>query len=132
MASQSNVDFPPQPPSSDGYPTVVVIVFVSIGGVFFTLVLAAAIFCFLKKCKNKKKTCQKTEAVHIDEHKKMKEVIVEGPHGTQSVVITVQDDIHVGEKIDKKASVEESLNDKSVAEQRNASSTSVANSAPPS
>lgn len=41
--------------------------------------------------------------IHVDEHKKIKEQIVEGPHGKlEAVVLSVEDDIHVDEVIGKK------------------------------
>lgn len=90
---------PPPAPPNNHHPTVIVIVFISLGGVFFLAFLAAALFCFLKK--RNKKTVQETDLIHIDEHKKVKEAIVEGPHGSEVVMISVEDDIHIDEEVMK-------------------------------
>ena len=58
----------------------------------------AALWCFLKK---KKKMVKKAENVHIDEHRTVKENIVQGPHGTETVMLSVEDDIHIEEDIRK-------------------------------
>ena len=70
---------------------------------FFLAFLAAALFCFLKK--RKKKTVQETEIVHFNEHKKVKEAIVEGRHGPEAVVLSVEDDVHIDEVIVKSEKV---------------------------
>ncbi|XP_062097295.1 protein TRACHEARY ELEMENT DIFFERENTIATION-RELATED 7A-like [Humulus lupulus] len=101
---------PPQPPSPDNHPTVIVIVFISVGGVFFLAFFAAALFCFLKR---KKKTVQKTKLVHFDEHEKVTKAIVEGRHGTEAVVLSVEDDVHIEEEVLKSEKVGESLHAKS-------------------
>lgn len=68
--------------------------------------MAAALFCFVKK--RKEKTIEETEIIHIDEHRKIKEAIVEGPHGScQTVVLSVEDDIHVNEEIIRSEKIEE-------------------------
>ncbi|XP_062099757.1 protein TRACHEARY ELEMENT DIFFERENTIATION-RELATED 7A-like [Humulus lupulus] len=127
MASQNNFPFPkspppppqppirphplpPQPPSPDNHPTVIVIVFISVGGVFFLAFLAAALFCFLKKRKNKK--VQKDEMIHFDEHKKVTEAIVECRHGPEAVVLSVEDDVHFEKEVVKTEKVGESLHAK--------------------
>ncbi|KAL4651081.1 hypothetical protein ACB092_01G133600 [Castanea dentata] len=93
---------PPPPPSppSDNHPTVIVIVFISFGSLFFFAFLAAALFCFLKK--KKKKAVQEVEIIHVDEHKNVKGAIMPGPHGTESVILSVEDDVHIDEVIAKK------------------------------
>lgn len=63
----------------------------------------AALWCFLKK--KKKKMVQKAENVHIDEHRTVKESMVQGPHGTETVMLSVEDDIHIEEDI-KKSEIE--------------------------
>ncbi|XP_039071273.1 tumor necrosis factor ligand superfamily member 6-like [Hibiscus syriacus] len=85
----------PIPPSPNNH-TVIIIVFISCGGVFLLTFLAATLFCFLKK-----KEVQKADAVHMDEQMKIKEAIVEGPHGTSSVLLEIEDDIHIDEEIAK-------------------------------
>lgn len=37
----------------------------------------------------------------MDEHKKITEQIVEGPHGKEALVLSIEDDIHVDEVIKK-------------------------------
>ncbi|PON76317.1 PC-Esterase [Parasponia andersonii] len=102
---------PPPPPSPDNHPTVIVIVFISVGGVFFLAFLAAALFCFLKK--RKKKTVQENEIVHFKEHKKVTEATVEGRHGPEAVVLSVEDDVHIEEEIVKTKKVGKGLHAKS-------------------
>lgn len=58
----------------------------------------AALWCFLKK---KKKMVRKAENVHIDEHRHVAERMVQGPNGTESVILSVEDDIHIEEDIRK-------------------------------
>ncbi|XP_059629915.1 protein TRACHEARY ELEMENT DIFFERENTIATION-RELATED 6-like [Cornus florida] len=111
MASpSSNLDFPhfspPPPPhfvpprSPDHHSTVIVIVFVSFGCLCFLAFLAVALFCFIKKWK-KKKTVQETDFIRTDEHLKIKEAIVHGPHGQDAVTLSIDDDVHVDELIRK-------------------------------
>ncbi|KAK8548977.1 hypothetical protein V6N12_061878 [Hibiscus sabdariffa] len=85
----------------------ITIVFVSCGGVFFLAFLAAALFCFLKK---KKKTVQEARVVHVDEHMKIKEAIVQGPDGPRTVLLEVEDDIHIDEVIAKTQRIEKGSN----------------------
>ncbi|PON99688.1 Concanavalin A-like lectin/glucanase domain containing protein [Trema orientale] len=103
---------PPQPPSPDNHPTVIVIVFISVGGVLFLAFLAASLFCFLKKRK-KRTAVQENEIVHFKEHKKVTEAIVEGRHGPEAVVLSVEDDVHIEEEIVKSEKVGEGLHAKS-------------------
>lgn len=63
--------------------------------------LAFALFCCIQK--RKKKKTQQADIVHIDEHKKVTETIVPGPFGKPTVVISVEDDVHVDEVIKKNA-----------------------------
>ncbi|XP_076891209.1 uncharacterized protein LOC143542527 [Bidens hawaiensis] len=89
----------PPPPSPPGnHSTVIVVVFVSCGGVFFLAFVMVALWCFLKK---RKKMVTKAENVHFDEHRKVSERIVQGPNGTESVILSVEDDIHIEEDIRK-------------------------------
>lgn len=78
---------------------MIVIVFFSLGGLLFLSLLAFALFWFIKK--RKKRTSQETEVIHIDKHKKVKEEIVSGPFGPQTVVLSVEDDVHIDEEIKK-------------------------------
>ncbi|CAK7346837.1 unnamed protein product [Dovyalis caffra] len=116
MASSNNFDFPPTPPhvrpppphirppppapSPSDSTTVIVIVFVSFGGLIFLAFLATALWCFIKK--KKKKTPEETDIVHVGEHLKVKEVVVEYPHGPKAVLLEIVDDVHVDEEIKKK------------------------------
>lgn len=61
--------------------------------------LAFALFCCIKK--RKKRTSQETEIIHFDEHKKVKEAVVSGPFGQKTVVLSVEDDVHIDEEIKK-------------------------------
>ncbi|XP_040997984.1 protein TRACHEARY ELEMENT DIFFERENTIATION-RELATED 7A-like [Juglans microcarpa x Juglans regia] len=89
---------PPPSPSPDNHPTVIVIVFISLGGLFFLAFLAAALFCFINK---RKKTVEETDIIHVDEHRTIKEAIIPGPHGPRAVVLSIDDDIHIDEVIRK-------------------------------
>lgn len=44
---------------------------------------------------------QETDIIHVDKHLKVKEGIVQGPHGPEAVVLSVEDDVHVVEEIKK-------------------------------
>lgn len=88
---------PPAPSPSNN--TVIIVVFVTCGGLFFLAFLAVALFCFLKK--KKKKTAQETDIVHVDEHFRVKEATVPGLHGTKAVVLEIEDDVHVDKEIVK-------------------------------
>ncbi|XP_058097319.1 protein TRACHEARY ELEMENT DIFFERENTIATION-RELATED 7A [Magnolia sinica] len=93
----SIVPTPPSPPSGNN--TVIIVVFVSLGGLFFLAFLAVALCCFIKK--KKKKMVQETEVVDIDEHIKVQEAIVPGPRGPHAVILSVEDDIQIHEDIKK-------------------------------
>ncbi|GFS37549.1 hypothetical protein Acr_00g0052610 [Actinidia rufa] len=41
---------------------------------------------------------QETDIIHIDEHLKVKEASVPGPHGARTVALTIDDDVHVEEQ----------------------------------
>ncbi|WZZ63582.1 hypothetical protein YC2023_074952 [Brassica napus] len=58
------------------------------------------VICFMikKKCK---KNSNKSEIVRVDEHYKMNEAIVEGPHGPEAVVLSVEDDVHIEDLVKK-------------------------------
>ncbi|XP_034675200.1 uncharacterized protein LOC117906323 [Vitis riparia] len=94
-----HINPPPPSPSPDSHPTVIIIVFVSLGGLFFLAFLSVALCCFLKK--RKKKMVQETDIIKVDEHLTVKEAIVPGPHGEQAVVLFVDDDVHIQEEIRK-------------------------------
>ncbi|XP_022751382.1 formin-like protein 2 [Durio zibethinus] len=102
---------PPAPvipaPSSSNH-TVIIFVFVSCGGLFLLAFLAVALFCFFKK--TKKKTVQEKDNVHVDEHLKMKEAIVPGPHGPRAVFLEIEDDVHIDEEIVKTERIKQGSN----------------------
>ncbi|XP_027093402.1 protein TRACHEARY ELEMENT DIFFERENTIATION-RELATED 7A [Coffea arabica] len=106
---------PPPPPSPpDHHSTVIIIVFVSFGCLLFLACSLLALWCFLKK--RKKKAVEETKIVNMDEHLKVQEAIVQGPHGQKTVVLSVEDDVHVNEvdyKKSKSLSDEQSMHAKS-------------------
>ncbi|XP_022765887.1 proline-rich receptor-like protein kinase PERK2 [Durio zibethinus] len=111
--------YPPPPPHVNPPPTplppapspnnhmVIILVSVSCGGLSLAF-LAVALFCFLKK--KKKKTIQETEVVHVDENLKVKEAIVPGPHGPHTVILEIEDDFQIDEKIVKTEKIERGSN----------------------
>ncbi|KAL3513790.1 hypothetical protein ACH5RR_026507 [Cinchona calisaya] len=106
---------PPPPPSTpDHHSTVIIIVFISFGCLLFLACSLLALWCFLKK--RKKKTVEEKKIINIDEHLKVKEAIVQGRHGQKTVVLSVEDDVHINEIDMKKSnslSEEENLHAKS-------------------
>ncbi|XP_010500120.1 PREDICTED: uncharacterized protein LOC104777543 [Camelina sativa] len=97
MASTNAVYRPTPTPDHDT--TVVVVVFVSLGCVMFLAFLAFVIWFLIKKRSRKHR--ERSEAVRVDEHFKMKEAIVEGPDGKKSVVLSVEDDVQFADAIKK-------------------------------
>ncbi|XP_019057309.1 PREDICTED: uncharacterized protein LOC104806849 [Tarenaya hassleriana] len=97
MASSNAVNSPHPTPGDDT--TVIVVVFVSVGCVLF-LAFFACVICFLFRMKCKKRV-EKTETVQVDEHLKVREAIVDGPHGPHAVVISVEDDVRIQDEIKK-------------------------------
>ncbi|GMJ02402.1 hypothetical protein HRI_003909400 [Hibiscus trionum] len=81
---------------------VIIIVLFSCGGFIFLACAAVALYCFLYR----KKKVEETDLVHVDEHLKVKEAVVSGPHGPHAVVIGIEDDFHVTEDIVKTEKVE--------------------------
>ncbi|KAK2980373.1 hypothetical protein RJ640_014546 [Escallonia rubra] len=55
--------------------------------------------------KKKKKTRQETDIIKVDEHLKVHEVIIPGPHGAETVVLSIDEDIHIQEEIKKNETV---------------------------
>ncbi|KAJ6289198.1 hypothetical protein OIU76_025076 [Salix suchowensis] len=102
---------PPPPPAPGHHPTVIIVVFVSLGGLFFLAFLAVALCCFIKK--KKKKTVQKTEILGFDEHAKVQEAIVAGPHGEKITVLSIEEDVHLVEEIEKNEKLAEGSRSKS-------------------
>ncbi|KAL0438191.1 UNVERIFIED_CONTAM: protein TRACHEARY ELEMENT DIFFERENTIATION-RELATED 6 [Sesamum latifolium] len=97
---------PPPPPSSpDNGPTVIVIVFISFGSVFFLALCLFTLWCLIKK--RKKKAVEETDIIRTtDKHLRVKEAIVEGPHGPETVVLSIEEDKHTKEEIVKNEKVE--------------------------
>ncbi|OVA00287.1 hypothetical protein BVC80_1495g77 [Macleaya cordata] len=116
---------PPSPAPSNH--TTIIIVFVSLGGLFFLAFLSVALCCFMKR--KKKKMVQETEIINIDEHMKVQEVIVPGPHGKQAVVLSIEEDVHIQEAIKKNERVGEGLHTKSLESSEGLHGTSSAESA---
>ncbi|MFS7940997.1 hypothetical protein Hanom_Chr05g00470961 [Helianthus anomalus] len=77
--------------------TVIVVVFVSFGCVFF-VGLALVAWCFIMNTAKCSKTTNKDEMVHVDEHLKVRKNFVKGPNGTEAVSISVDDDLHIDEQ----------------------------------
>ncbi|KAH7663757.1 Concanavalin A-like lectin/glucanase domain-containing protein [Dioscorea alata] len=86
----------PPPPAPHHY-TVIIVVFVSLSGLFLLAFLAAC--CFIKQ--KKKKSTQKTEIINVEDHVHVHETIVPGPHGQKIVILDVDEDIKVQEDIKK-------------------------------
>ncbi|KAK4433748.1 protein TRACHEARY ELEMENT DIFFERENTIATION-RELATED 6 [Sesamum alatum] len=96
------------PSSTDNGPTVVVVVFISLGCVFFLGVCLFAFWFLIKRWK--KKSVQETDIIRCDEHLKVKEDIVKGPFGPQAVILSIEEDKHFEEETSKKEKqVEEEL-----------------------
>ncbi|XP_047983775.1 protein TRACHEARY ELEMENT DIFFERENTIATION-RELATED 7A-like [Salvia hispanica] len=93
------------PPSPDNGPTVVIVVFASFGCFFFAAFCCFALWCFIKK-RREKKTVNETDIVRTDEHIRVKEAIVQGPNGPELVVLSIEDDKHIQEEIIKNEKME--------------------------
>ncbi|KAJ0748575.1 hypothetical protein HanRHA438_Chr05g0244841 [Helianthus annuus] len=74
--------------------TVIFVVFISLGCVFFLAPIVITLCYFMKKWKCSK-SVEKNEMVHLDEHRKMSENIFQGPNGMKTMAITIDDDLHV-------------------------------------
>ncbi|XP_011075018.1 uncharacterized protein LOC105159602 [Sesamum indicum] len=96
------------PSSTDNGPTVVIVVFISLGCIFFFGVCLFAFWFLIKRWK--KKSVQETDIIRADEHLKVKEDIVKGPFGPQAVILSIEEDKHFEEETTKKEKqVEEKL-----------------------
>ncbi|XP_055835009.1 protein TRACHEARY ELEMENT DIFFERENTIATION-RELATED 6 [Solanum dulcamara] len=86
---------PPLPPSSSEHSyTIVIFVFSTFGCILLGLAILAFCSYFLKKKKNTI-IVEEKEVKHIDDHLKIKEAIVEGPHGKlETIVLSVEEDMH--------------------------------------
>ncbi|EPS72217.1 hypothetical protein M569_02549, partial [Genlisea aurea] len=76
---------------------VVAIVLASFGGLLGIALLAAALFCCIKK--RKKKIDHRRDVIDFVEHLKLQEEIIPGPRGTQAVVLRIDDEVHIEEDI---------------------------------
>ncbi|TMW86325.1 hypothetical protein EJD97_021548 [Solanum chilense] len=86
---------PPPPPSSDQSYTIVILVFSTFGCILLGLAILAFCTYFLKKKKKSTMIVEEKEVKHIDDHVKMKEAIVEGPHGKlETIVLSIEEDLH--------------------------------------
>ncbi|XVF64406.1 hypothetical protein PTKIN_Ptkin09bG0166600 [Pterospermum kingtungense] len=101
---------------------VIIVVFVSCGCLFLLAFLAVGLFCFLKKKMNK--TVEEADVVHVDEHLKVKEAIGPGPHGPHTVLLEIEDDVHIEEEIAKTRRTKQGSNLKAL-EAGEASSSSI-------
>lgn len=97
----------PPPPPPGHHSTIIVVIFVSLGGLFFLAFLAIAL-CYLIK-KRKKRAIQETDVVRIDEHVRVQEAIIQGPHGAQAVILSIEEDVHVEEDIKRNKMVRKGI-----------------------
>ncbi|MCD7466013.1 hypothetical protein HAX54_002326 [Datura stramonium] len=81
---------------------IIIIVFPIFGFILLCMGLLA-LRCYLKKKKKKTTMVEETEVKHIDDHMRVKEDFVKGPHGRpESVVLSVEEDLHVDDDIIRK------------------------------
>ncbi|CAL1362905.1 unnamed protein product [Linum trigynum] len=79
-------------------PTVIIIVvFISFGGLLCLAGLAAVVLCCLKKLKKKPTAKHEVDLIHVDEHARVKEAVVPG----SAVVLEIEEDLHVDEVVRK-------------------------------
>ncbi|KAL3638893.1 hypothetical protein CASFOL_016800 [Castilleja foliolosa] len=92
-------------PGGDEGPTVIIVVFVSFGFIFFAVFSLFALWCLLNKRKKKKtfdvEVEEETDIIRTDKHRRVKEAIVQGPHGLKTLVLSVEEDKHVQKEIIK-------------------------------
>ncbi|CAN4121179.1 unnamed protein product [Withania somnifera] len=86
---------PPPPTSSSEHSyTIIVFVFSTFGCILIGLAILA-FWCYLMKKRKSTIIVEEKEVKHIDDHLKIKEAIVEGPHGKlETVVLSVEEDLH--------------------------------------
>ncbi|WVZ06796.1 hypothetical protein V8G54_020142 [Vigna mungo] len=68
--------------------------------------VAFALFCCVQR---RKKKMQRKKVIHFDEQKRVQETIVSGPFGQNTVVVTVEDNVHIDEEITKSEKVGHSV-----------------------
>ncbi|KAK6115006.1 hypothetical protein DH2020_007275 [Rehmannia glutinosa] len=107
MASFPHITPPPPPTSPDDGPIVIIVIFVSFGCIFFLAFFMFALWCLIKKRKKKTVEVEETDVIRTDKHRKVKEAIVQGPHGPQVVVLSIEEDKHTQKQIIKNEKVEE-------------------------
>lgn len=56
---------------------------------------------------------QETEIIHFDEHRKVQEAVIPGPHGPKAVILSIEEDVHLDEEVRKKEKFGEELHAKS-------------------
>ncbi|GMH00835.1 hypothetical protein Nepgr_002674 [Nepenthes gracilis] len=89
------------PPPSPSNATIVVIVVFSFGGLFLLGAFLLALYCLVNEKRKKKKEVEETEDIDVDEHMKVRGLIMPGPHGPRTVVLSVEDDVNVHERFRK-------------------------------
>ncbi|KAL4272310.1 hypothetical protein GQ457_13G009710 [Hibiscus cannabinus] len=89
---------PPVPPGPDH--TVIIAVFVSLGGAFFLAFLAVGLFCLAKRKKNVIIIPPPVEETAcVEEHRHIQETITTSPCGEETVTVTVDDDVRIHEAV---------------------------------
>ncbi|KAK9740920.1 hypothetical protein RND81_03G071100 [Saponaria officinalis] len=104
MASSNNgINYPHPPTPSPDNPTVIVVVVICFGGLFVLGAILLGIWCIFKRhCKKKKKKLvHERKDVDVDEHLKVQELVLPGPHGPKTMVISVEDEVRVHEDVHK-------------------------------
>ncbi|KAJ8424561.1 hypothetical protein Cgig2_013208 [Carnegiea gigantea] len=91
---------PPPVPTPDHHPTVIVIVVISFSSLLFLGACLFSLWCLLWRHK-KRKFVQKTEDIDVDEHRKVQEMVLPGPHGPKTMVLSVEDEVRVHDKVSK-------------------------------
>ncbi|KAJ8541550.1 hypothetical protein K7X08_002366 [Anisodus acutangulus] len=91
----NNFPFPPPPSFSDHSYTIIIFFFSTFSCILLGLVVLAFCSYLLKKKKKSTIIVETKEVKHTDDHLKIKEAIVEGPHGKlETVVLSVEEDLH--------------------------------------
>lgn len=93
----TSIDDVTSPPAGGQKHTGVIVACVSLGGVFFIAFIAMGLLCLAKK---KKKpiliqVIPPRPAACVEQHEVIHETVIQGSHGEQAVVITVEDDVRV-------------------------------------
>ncbi|XP_049386376.1 protein TRACHEARY ELEMENT DIFFERENTIATION-RELATED 7A-like [Solanum stenotomum] len=92
---------PPSPPHNY---IIIIFIFSTFGCILLGIAILAFCSCFLKKKKKSTMIIEEKEVKHIDDHVKMKEAIVEGPHGKlETIVLSIEEDLHEKDDIISRA-----------------------------